>query len=579
MKQIARDLLSTSLTQLVAQGIIAQIDVPITILDNKSKEHGICASNIALVLAKKNQLKPRDLAHLICANLPKHNAVSKVEIAGAGFINFHQNNNYLANKLEQILADGNCGIVASKQAQTVVIDLSGPNLAKEMHVGHLRSTIIGDCVANVLTILGNNVIRQNHVGDWGTQFGMLLAYLAQHENNLERELSDLEQFYRAAKLQFDQSAEFAHLAREMVVKLQSGDQKCRKLWTKFNQISLNHCQKVYNELGVNLTSKDVKGESSYNADLPNVINDLKSKNLLKVSDGANCVFMEQFTNSEGQIIPLIVQKADGGYLYATTDLAALRYRANVLQATRIIYFVDMRQALHFQMVFAVAVKAEFVPNNIVLEFMGFGTLNDANGRPFKTRDGGTVRLLDLLQEANLRAKQLIVNKNPNLDEIELNKIASAVAIGAVKYADLSKNRTSDYNFSFDQMLKFDGNTAPYLMYAYTRVVSLLNKAELSLNAPIIGNISLNDEYEIDLANKLVQFNEVLHKVAEFGSPHLLCTYLYELAGNFSSFYENCPVLTAADEASKNSRLKLSKLCGQIMRCGLELLGIKVLERM
>jgi len=580
MKQISRNLLHSSITKLVSQGIIAPVNLSqITILDTKSKEHGICASNIALVLAKNNQLKPRDLADLICANLPKHEAVSKVEIAGAGFINFYQNNNYVAHKIAQTLISGNCGVIPCNEPQTVVVDMSGPNLAKEMHVGHLRSTIIGDCVANVLKLLGNKVIRQNHVGDWGTQFGMLLAYLAQNNKNLEAELKDLEQFYRAAKLRFDEDKDFANKAREMVVKLQAGDSECLELWHKFNQVSLNHCQKVYETLGVNLSYQDVKGESSYNSDLPQVITDLSTKNLLSYSDGAACVFLEEFTNSEGQMVPLIVQKADGGYLYATTDLAALRYRVNNLQATRIMYFVDMRQALHFQMVFAVALKANFVSEKVSLEFMGFGTLNNANGKPFKTREGGTVRLLDLLQEATLRAKQLIITKNSDLNETELDYIAHAVGIGAVKYADLSKNRTSDYNFSFDQMLKFDGNTAPYLMYAYTRVVSLLHKADFNLQSSIAGNINLDDEYEIDLANKLMQFNDVLHKVAQNGTPHVLCAYLYDLAGNFSSFYENCEVLTAENELIKLSRLKIAQFCGQVIRCGLELLGIKVLERM
>jgi len=581
MKNIARDLLSKALVVLAEQGIITQelATFDINIQDTRNKEHGDCASNIALILAKKNNLSAVVLATKICANLPKHEAVSKVVIAKPGFINFYQNQQFVVQKIAHALSDDHLGVTKDKQANIVVIDMSGPNLAKEMHVGHLRSTIIGDCIAKVLEFLGHKVIRQNHVGDWGTQFGMLLAYLKKNDVDADTELQDLESFYRAAKLEFDSSAEFANHAREMVVKLQSADNECLTLWRKFNDISLRHCQSVYDALGVNLSPCDVKGESSYNDDLPKVIDDLSKQNLLSVSKGANCVFLPEFTNSDGEILPLIVQKSDGGYLYATTDLAALRYRVNQLKAKRILYFVDMRQSLHFQMVFALARKAQFVPADVELSFMGFGTLNDANGRPFKTRDGGTVRLIDLLSEAQNRAYQLMRDKNPHLDDKTLEQSAKIMGIGAIKYADLSKNRTSDYNFSFEQMLRFDGNTAPYLMYAYTRVVSLLKKANLDISSKIHSAIYLNDDYELDLANQLIKFDEILHKVAVQGTPHILCAYLYELAGLFSSFYENCAILSLNDDEIKNSRLQLAVVTARTIKCGLNLLGIQTLERM
>jgi len=579
MKNIVRNLLTFALNELEQMQIVANNAADkIQIQDPKSKEHGDCASNIALLLAKEAKMPPRKLADLICSKIPQNEAISKFEIAGAGFINFYQNHNFLVQKISAALLDAKCGVIA-KNKQIVVIDISSPNLAKEMHVGHLRSTIIGDCQSRVLEFLGDKVIRQNHVGDWGTQFGMLLAYLAQNKIDVSNEVKDLEQFYRAAKKEFDASPAFADLARQMVVKLQAGDEKCLNLWRKFNSISLQHCQQIYDLLQVKLSLADVKGESSYNNDLPKVIADLTAKNMLTISNGAACVFMPQFTNSEGQILPLIVQKESGGYLYATTDLAALRYRTNILQANRILYFVDMRQSLHFQMVFACARKAQFVADDVSLEFMGFGTLNDADGKPFKTRDGGTVRLLDLLQEAQKRAFNLVQEKNPELDEQTLQKIADAVAIGAVKYADLAKNRTSDYNFSFTQMLKFDGNTAPYLMYAYARIVSLLGKANLNLTTKLNYAVQLEFEHELDLANKLMQFNEVVHKVAQKGTPHLLCAYLYDLAGLFSSFYEHCPILAADNEDLKNSRLQLAILSGRILKQGLNLLGVPVLERM
>jgi arginyl-tRNA synthetase len=393
---------------------------------------------------------------------------------------------------------------------------------------------------------------------------MLLAYMQEQPVGSDAELADLEGFYRAAKKRFDESAEFADRARELVVKLQAGDAECLRLWHRFNDISLSHCQAVYDRLGVKLTMADVKGESAYNDDLANVVADLKAKGLLK--------------NAEGNPLPLIVQKAGGGYLYATTDLAATRYRANVLKADRVLYFVDQRQALHFQMVFAAARLAGFVPASFEMEHMGFGTMNGADGRPFKTRDGGTVKLIDLLDEAEQRAFELVKAKNPELDEAELRRIAQAVGIGAVKYADLSKHRTSDYSFNFELMLSFEGNTAPYLLYAYTRVASVFRKLGKDF-AEVDGQIILAADQEQALAAKLAQFADTLGNVAEKGVPHILCAYLYDLAGLFSSFYENCPILTAEDQATQQSRLRLAALTGRTLKQGLELLGLQTLERM
>ncbi|HYQ39550.1 MAG TPA: arginine--tRNA ligase, partial [Pseudomonas sp.] len=523
-------------------------------------------------------MKPRDLAEKLIAALPADAAVSKVEIAGPGFLNFFQNSDALAERLEAALADAQLGVRKSGPAQRVVVDLSSPNLAKEMHVGHLRSTIIGDAVARVLEFLGDTVIRQNHVGDWGTQFGMLLAYLEENPAAAESELADLEQFYRAAKKRFDDSAEFADRARALVVKLQAGDAECLRLWQRFNDVSLSHCQAVYDRLGVRLSPADVRGESAYNSDLPTIVSELQAKGLLSESDGAQCVFMDEFKNAEGNPLPVIVQKAGGGYLYATTDLAAMRYRSQVLKADRALYFVDQRQALHFQMAFEVARRAGFVHEGMDLEHMGFGTMNGADGRPFKTRDGGTVKLIDLLDEAEQRAYALVKAKNPELDEAELRQIAQAVGIGAVKYADLSKHRTSDYSFNFELMLSFEGNTAPYLLYAYTRVASVFRKLGKGLSE-IGGRIQLQAEQEQALAAKLGQFGEVLNNVGAKGVPHLLCSYLYDLAGLFSSFYENCPILSAEDEAVQQSRLRLAALTGRTLKQGLELLGLTTLERM
>lgn len=579
MKDTIRQLIQHALNRLASEGVLPEGLTPTIQVENtKDKTHGDFASNIAMMLAKPAGLKPRDLAEKLIAALPQDDQVSKVEIAGPGFLNFFQNTQALAQRLDAALADARLGVRKAGPAQRVVVDLSAPNLAKEMHVGHLRSTIIGDGVARVLEFLGDEVIRQNHVGDWGTQFGMLLAYMQEQPVDSDAELSDLEGFYRAAKKRFDESSEFADRARELVVKLQAGDAECLRLWNRFNDISLSHCQAVYDRLGVKLTMADVKGESAYNDDLPNVVADLRAKGLLTESDGALCVFMDAFKNAEGDPLPLIVQKAGGGYLYATTDLAATRYRSGVLKADRALYFVDQRQALHFQMVFAAARLAGFVRPEFEMEHMGFGTMNGADGKPFKTRDGGTIKLIDLLNEAEERAYALVKEKNPELDEAELRQIGRAVGIGAVKYADLSKHRTSDYSFNFEQMLSFEGNTAPYLLYAYTRTASVFRKLGKGVDE-IGGQIVLAAEQEQALAAKLAQFADILNSVAAKGVPHILCTYLYDLAGLFSSFYENCPILSAEDEATQQSRLRLAALTGRTLKQGLELLGLNTLERM
>ena len=579
MKDTIRQLIQHALASLVEDGTLpAGLSPDIQVETTKDRSHGDYASNIAMMLAKPAGLKPRDLATKLVAALPANPQVAKVEIAGPGFLNFFQDQAWLAASLDAALGDDRLGVRKAGPAQRVAVDLSSPNLAKEMHVGHLRSTIIGDAVARVLEFLGDTVIRQNHVGDWGTQFGMLLAYLEEQPVDAQAELHDLEVFYRAAKKRFDESAEFADRARELVVKLQAGDAECLRLWTRFNEISLSHCQKVYDQLGVKLTMADVKGESAYNDDLANVVDELKAKGLLTEDDGALCVFLDEFKNAEGNPLPVIVQKAGGGYLYATTDLAAMRYRNKVLHCDRVLYFVDQRQALHFQQVFEVARRAGFVPAGMDLEHMGFGTMNGADGKPFKTRDGGTVKLIDLLNEAEERAYTLVKAKNPELGDAELRHIAHAVGIGAVKYADLSKHRTSDYSFNFEQMLSFEGNTAPYLLYAYTRVASIFRKLGKGYDE-VGGKIVLEAPQEQALAAQLAQFGDLLNNVALKGVPHILCAYLYELAGLFSSFYEHCPILAAQTPEQQESRLKLAALTGRTLKQGLELLGLETLERM
>jgi arginyl-tRNA synthetase len=553
-------------------------DTSAVIKQSNKIEFGNYQANGLMGAAKKLKMNPRQLAAKVLETLSLSDIADKVEIAGPGFLNIHLKPEWLSQQLELALNTDKLNIQQVGKPQTVVIDYSGPNLAKEMHVGHLRSTIIGDAIVRVLRFIGHNVIPQNHVGDWGTQFGMLLAHmnsLQAVDNELSMQLSNLESFYREAKKRFDAEPDFAETARHYVVKLQSGDPTCLSLWQQFIDISLQHCEDVYKRLNVLLTRTDVMPESRYNDDLAQVVLDLDSAGLLTKDQGAQCVFLDEFKGKDNKILPAIVRKSNGGYLYATTDLAALRYRHHQLQANRILYFVDARQSLHLNQVFSIAKKANFVPQALQLEHMAFGTMMGKNGKPFATRDGGTIKLMDLLKEAEQRALNLVNEKNPDLDEAERKAVAHTVGIAAVKYADLSKNRSSDYIFNWDTMLSFEGNTAPYLLYAYARIQSIFRKAgELDNKAPL----NLIEIAEKQLAVKLLQLAETIEVVAKDGTPNILCNYLFELAGNFMTFYEACPILKAENEI-KNSRLKLAKLTANTLETGLGLLGIDTLERM
>lgn len=540
-------------------------------------------ANGVMSVAKKQGVNPREMAELVLAKLDLNDVVEKLEIAGPGFINMFLKPAWMADKLTSAQQDERANIQHVPEPQTVVVDLSAPNLAKEMHVGHLRSTIIGDAMAKTLEFLGHKVTRQNHVGDWGTQFGMLIAYMeklsSENPDALSMELSDLENFYREAKKLFDESEEFADQAREYVVKLQAGDAHCKNLWQRFIDISLSHSEEVYERLNVSLTRGDVMAESAYNDDLPNIVTLLADKGLLKEDKGAKVVFLEQFKTKDGDPMGVIVQKKDGGYLYTTTDLAAVRHRSLTLHADRVLYYVDARQSQHFQQVYSICRQAGFVTENCSLEHHPFGMMLGDDGRPFKTRQGGVVKLAELLDEAEERAAIVLADKGANLDEEQKVKVIKAVAMGAVKYADLSKNRTSDYVFSWDNMLALDGNTAPYLLYAYTRIQSIFRKAGVASQA-LEGNIQIMESSERQLAIKLLQFHETIENVAIEGLPHLLCSYLYELSGAFMSFYENCPVnKDGVLEEVKNSRLLLCALVAKTLKIGLDLLGIETVDQM
>lgn len=559
-------------------------DSPVPIAKSTKQGFGEYQFNGAMALAKKLKQNPREIALQIIEAVDISDIADKAEVAGPGFINIHLSNNWLSAQLTNVMGDKRLGI--DKQAsEIVVVDYSAPNLAKEMHVGHLRSTIIGDAVVKCLAFLGHDVVRQNHMGDWGTQFGMLLAHLedklAQNEV-AETALGDLEDFYRQAKVRFDNEDGFADKARNYVVKLQGGDKDCLMLWKNFIDVSISHSEDVYNKLDVSLTRNDVMGESAYNKDLANVVASLKEQNIAQEDDGAQVVFIHELADKNGNPAVYIVQKSGGGYLYATTDLAAIRYRSKVLHADRTLIFTDARQALHFKQTEIVARKAGFMTASESYQHCPFGMMLGKDNKPFKTRSGGTVKLIDLLDESVQRAQTLVLQRNPDITPDALNEMKTKLGIGAVKYADLSKNRTTDYVFDWDSMLSFEGNTAPYLQYAYTRIQSIFAKANFTIDTLSESEFSVVIEQEAEkaLCLHLLQCQNSLEVVAREATPHVLCTYLYELASLYMRFYEACPILKDdVSEQSRYTRLSLCAVTANTLKLGLDLLGIQTMQKM
>ncbi|WP_313161921.1 arginine--tRNA ligase [Kosakonia cowanii] len=572
-------LLSEKVSQaMIAAGAPAECEAQVR--QSAKVQFGDYQANGVMAVAKKLGMAPRQLAEQVLTHLSLDGIAHKVEIAGPGFINIFLAPEFLAENVDRALKSDRLG-VSVPQPQTIVVDYSAPNVAKEMHVGHLRSTIIGDAAVRTLEFLGHNVIRANHVGDWGTQFGMLIAFLElkQQENAGEMALADLEGFYREAKKHYDEDAAFAERARNYVVKLQGGDEYCREMWRKLVDITMSQNQQAYERLNVTLTRKDVMGESLYNPMLPGIVADLKAKGLAVESEGATVVFLDEYKNKEGEPMGVIIQKKDGGYLYTTTDIACAKYRYETLHADRVLYYIDSRQHQHLMQAWTIVRKAGYVPESVPLEHHMFGMMLGKDGKPFKTRAGGTVKLSDLLDEALERARRLVAEKNPEMPAGELEKLANAVGIGAVKYADLSKNRTTDYVFDWDNMLAFEGNTAPYMQYAYTRVLSVFRKAGIEEQVLENAQVAIREDREAQLAARLLQFEETLSVVAREGTPHVMCAYLYDVAGLFSGFYEHCPILTAESDEIRLSRLKLALLTSKTLKLGLETLGIETVERM
>ncbi len=540
-------------------------------------------SNAALTLAKPCQQKPRDLAARILQYFDPDGLCEPPTVAGPGFINFTLKPSYLQACLTQQIQDPRCGVPLVSQPETIIVDFSSPNIAKEMHVGHLRSTIIGDCLARVFEFQGHRVLRLNHVGDWGTQFGMLIAYLQEvhpgffaHQQPVD--LGDLVSFYRQAKQRFDGDATFQERARQTVVQLQAGDPDLLAAWRFLCDLSRREFQYIYELLDIQITER---GESFYNPFLPEVVQELRDKNLAVYDQGAWCVFLEGFVNADGSPLPLIIQKSDGGYNYATTDLAALRYRVQQDGAQRLLYVTDVGQSQHFAQVFQVARKAGWLTDQVRCIHVPFGLVLGEDGKKFRTRAGETVRLRDLLEEAIRRAEQDIRTRLAQEQRQEsaefIGHLARVIGISAVKYADLSQNRLSNYVFSYDKMLALQGNTAPYLLYAYVRVQGIARKGGLDF-AALAPEFVLTTAPELTLAKHLIQFPAEVEQLSVDLFPHRLTHYLFELSQKFNQFYDQCPILAAA-EPERTSRLGLAYLTAKVLRLGLSLLGIPVVERM
>lgn len=538
--------------------------------------------NGSLALAKQLGKAPRDVAQAILDVAELTDICSAVEIAGPGFVNLTFSNEFLASELARAAADPRLGVRLTPVPLVAVVDYSAPNVAKEMHVGHLRSTVIGDALVRMLSFVGHRVIRENHIGDWGTPFGMLIEHLVDLDDGTRAEelsVSDLDSFYRQARTKFDLSDDFKERARQRVVLLQSGDVETLKLWNVLVEESMRHYTSVYDSLGVLLTESDLKGESTYNHLLPEVVDRLTARGMLTLSDGAEVVFVPGFVNRDNEPLPLIIRKTDGGYNYATSDLACVIDRVERLKASLMLYVVGAPQAQHLQMVEAVARQVGWLPSSTQMMHVAFGNVLGTDRKILKSRSGEVVKLDALLAEAIERATSAVQEKNPQLDSVHQLQIARQVGIGAVKYADLSTDRIKDYMFDWDRMLSFDGNTSPYLQYAHARICSIFRRANINRSSVRDVTPAIDHEAERMLTLRILQFDTAVWDALEKYSPHRLCTYLHDLATEFSVFYEQCPVLRAESEAQRISRLSLCDMTARILQSGLLLLGIDAPEQM
>jgi arginyl-tRNA synthetase len=546
----------------------------------RPSDHADFQANGALALAKRQGRNPRELAAQIVSAASLDDLCEKVEVSGPGFVNLTLSASFIAAQVAALASDGRLGVGVA-ETETVVVDYSAPNVAKEMHVGHLRGTVIGDAVCRMLTLVGHDVRRENHIGDWGTPFGMLIEHLidvGEEKAVLELSVGDLDTFYRQARASFDGDETFRERSRRRVVLLQSGDEETLRMWRILVAESVRYFDEVYSKLGVLLTDADIVGESYYDPMLADVVRDLDALGLLVESDGARCVFPPGFTNRNGDPLPLIVQKSDGGFGYAATDLAAIRDRVTRLGATRLLYVVGSPQAQHLEMCFAAAAMAGWLHDGVRADHVSFGMVLDADHKMFKTRSGERVRLVDLIDEAIERAGVAVAERNPDLDETSRAAVAQVLGVGAIKYADLSTDRTRDYIFDWERMLAFEGNTAPYLQYAHARIRSIFRRGDIDVPAPGDPPV-LAEAAERELALSVLGFPDAVSSSLSSSNPSRLCTYLFDVATTFTRFYETCPVLKAPTAELRRSRLALSDLTARILAEGLGLLGIDAPDQM
>lgn len=566
----------------IAKAVPEAADADPVVKSAQDEKFGDYQANAAMGLGKRLKKQPRQVAQMIVDNLDAAQLVQTPEIAGPGFINLRLKDEFLASSLEAIQTDPRLGVAPATAPLRVVVDFPSPNMAKELHVGHMPPTIIGETIARTLEFAGQNVLRINHTGDWGTQFGMLIQYLRETQpqalaNPDSVRVADLDSFYKQAKMKFDADPAFADAARRAVVDLQQGEPATRTVWKSFLHASRQHADEIYARLGVTSTER---GESFYNDQLPEVVKELKDSGLAVIDQGAVCVFLDGFVGREGQPQPMIIQKSGGAYNYDTTDLATIKYRLTQDKADWLVYTTDVRQRQHFEMIFAAARKAGWLTDKIRVDWVGFGMILGPDGGPFKTKSGETVKLKNLLDEAEARAQKVVDENSAEFPEAERKQIARAVGIGAFRYADLSHNLASDYRFEWDKMLSLEGNTAPYMMYAYARIRSIGRKGGIDYaTLPADTKILLTNEFERRLAKKILQFGEVFQVLVKDLAPNILTSYLFEMSQTFSGFYRECPVLQADSPELKISRLRLCDITARTIKLGLHLLGIETVERM
>lgn len=533
-------------------------------------------SNGIIKIAKFLDYKPYNFAKNIASSLKSYNFFKNISVSQPGFINIQFSNKWILNQINNIIKKKNFNITAKKK-KIIVIDYSSPNAAKELHVGHLRSTIIGDTTVRIMKFLGHKVIKQNHIGDWGTHFGMLIAYIKK-KPNIKKSIKEIDKIYQKAYKKYNTNKKFLEKSKKYVVKLQNNDEKCLYIWRKIVNQTIKKNQKIYKMLNVSLKEKDIYGESFYNFMLPKIVKDLLNKKIAIKHQGLTIIYTKKFKNRHGKNMGIIIKKKDGAFLYTTIDIACLKYRYEKLKANQIIYYTDIRQKQHLLQVWYIAKKAGYIPKNILLEHHSFGMILSKNKKPFKTRDGNVIKLKNLLNESISRTKKIIKKKNTTLTKKEINQISKDIGIGTIKYFELSKNRITDYIFDWKQMLSLNGNTALYIQYAYTRIISIINKYNIN-KEKIFSKIKIYTLSERKLILKILQFEEIIYTIKKNGTPHLMCNYLYELSGNFSNFYENCTILLAENKKIKLSRLQLICTVARIIKKGLYILGIKTVKKM